>query len=491
LNPFIAPVSTLITAFVPNFLGHPNAGNFAGPTNYLEQQIYPGIMTWLLAPLGVIVARRRWQAWFFVASTMVVMLMMYGAPGVLQLVSMVPLLKAASLPRLAIIAIASLIILAAYGVDALEQGSAGWRVPAVPILTAACLIVVIAATFVSRREWLDAHALIDFATQWIGVAFALLAAGCLVIVARLRLLLRGTPAALAIVMIALADLLLFGRGFHPTLPPEQVFPPMPEIARIKQDHDLYRVLGMGNALLPNSAMVYDLHDVRGTDGLSVARYADLLDVVLTYTPFIHTANAIAHAPLLDLLNVKYVLAPADAPPPDGWSTIFRDDAVGSAVWQNPRVFPRAWLVDRYVILEGNAARRALRDAKVDGHRVAILEQEPPADERPVAASDAASVGAARIVSYADERVIIETDAADRRLLVLTDVIYPGWTVRVDDRPATIHRANFAFRAVSVPAGRHRVEFVYRPASVFWGAVLGGVAGLALVALVVGDYFRLI
>jgi uncharacterized membrane protein YfhO len=74
---------------------------------------------------------------------------------------------------------------------------------------------------------------------------------------------------------------------------------------------------------------------------------------------------------------------------------------------------------------------------------------------------------------------------------LTDVIYPGWTVRVDDRPATIHRANFAFRAVSVPAGRHRVEFVYRPASVFWGAVLGGVAGLALVALVVGDYFRLI
>jgi hypothetical protein len=155
------------------------------------------------------------------------------------------------------------------------------------------------------------------------------------------------------------------------------------------------------------------------------------------------------------------------------------------------VFPRTWLVDSYVILEGNAARRALRDAKVDGHRVAILEAEPPADERPVAASDAVSVGVARIVSYADERVIIETDAADRRLLVLTDVIYPGWTVRVDDRPATMHRANFAFRAVSVPAGTHRVEFVYRPASFFWGAVLGGVAALALVAMLFADYFRLI
>jgi len=87
---------------------------------------------------------------------------------------------------------------------------------------------------------------------------------------------------------------------------------MPEVERIRQDHGVFRVLGLGGALLPNSTMVYGLQDLRGYDGLSVARYADLLDVVLTYTPHLHAANSIAHAPLLNLLNVKYVFAPSDA-----------------------------------------------------------------------------------------------------------------------------------------------------------------------------------
>jgi hypothetical protein len=483
LNPYIAPVSTLITALVPNFLGHPSSGNFAGPTNYLEQQIYPGIMTWLFAPLGVIVGLRRWRTWFFVSATVLVMLMMYGAPGIHQLVSILPLLKAASLPRLAIMAIASLTVLAAYGVDAVLRAP---RSSLVPVGTAVVLLAIIAWALGARGSELEAHALLDFVTRWVWLAGVLILAACLVIVARRASAIRSAPAGLALVALAAIDLLLFGRGFHPTLPPEQVFRPMPEIDRIHQDHDVFRVLGLGGALLPDSAMVYGLEDLRGSDGLAVARYADLLDVVLTYTPYLHIAHSIAHAPLLDLLNVKYVFAPADTAPPAGWSVVYHDDNGVSALWRNDRVYPRAWLVDGYVVLEGNAARRALRDARVDGRRVAILEQDPPAAERPSAVVSSADLGRATIVSYEDERVVIETDAADRRLLVLTDVHYPGWTVRVDDQPATLYRANFAFRAVSVPAGRHRVQFAYRPASFVWGVGLAGVACLVLAGLIVRE-----
>jgi uncharacterized membrane protein YfhO len=59
-------------------------------------------------------------------------------------------------------------------------------------------------------------------------------------------------------------------------------------------------------------------------------------------------------------------------------------------------------------------------------------------------------------------------------------------VRVDDQPSTLYRANFAFRAVSVPAGRHRVQFTYRPASFFWGLGLAGAACVALAALIVRE-----
>jgi uncharacterized membrane protein YfhO len=73
--------------------------------------------------------------------------------------------------------------------------------------------------------------------------------------------------------------------------------------------------------------------------------------------------------------------------------------------------------------------------------------------------------------------------------VLSDVYYPGWIATMDDRPATIYPANFAFRAVLVPGGSHRVVFVFEP--VMWkiGLLISGVTAAGLAALAVGEYFR--
>jgi hypothetical protein len=60
------------------------------------------------------------------------------------------------------------------------------------------------------------------------------------------------------------------------------------------------------------------------------------------------------------------------------------------------------------------------------------------------------------------------------VLVLADSWDPGWSARVDERPARVLRVNHAELAVAVPAGTHRVLLRYRPRA------LG--AGLALCAL---------
>ena len=490
LNPYIAPASTLITALVPNFLGHHGSGNFAGPSNYFEQQIYPGIATWVLAAVALLFAARRRRTWFFAAAAVVAMLVMYGAPGVHQLVSALPLVRAASLPRIAIVAIAALSVLAAFGAEELLREDrtrrSAWLLTAALVLIAAMLAWLTLASLHQRTAFLESRGLVEFTTRWTAVALWLVGAVSLVgITAAHR---RGprTAAGCALVGLAALDLLLFGRGYHPLIAPQQVFPVVPEIRFVQQDPGLFRVLGLREALTPNAAMVYGLQDVRGYDGLGVARYDDLLDVALRDQGFVHHADAI-HSPLINLLNVKYVFGTPEVRPPDGW---FEQVTPGEGgVYLNTRVFPRAFLVDGYVVREGNAARRTLRDGLVDFHRVALLEQEPESGERPAAAPSDQEVGDARVSLYRDHRVVIRTAATGPRLLVLTDVYYPGWRVSIDGRPARLYRANFAFRAVAVPAGNHTVTFAYRPVSVLAGAAVSAAALLILFGAVVRDYRR--
>ena len=123
LNPLAAPASTLITALVPRFLGEHYADTYAGPLNYLEQTMYAGIPVLMLAVVGSAVGaaapRRDWRAIFFAATGVLATLAVYGAPGVLQVISALPLVKGATLTRIPIVAITSAIVVAAFGVDAL------------------------------------------------------------------------------------------------------------------------------------------------------------------------------------------------------------------------------------------------------------------------------------------------------------------------------------------------------------------------------------
>lgn len=483
LNPYFSPAATLITAIIPNFLGHHNSGNFAGPTNYLEQQIYPGIVTWVLAGVGLVHNPRSWRAWFFAAAALLGMLVMYAAPGIHWVISSLPLIKAAALQRLAVVPMASLAVLAAFGLEQVLRGErtrrAAWVSSLTLCLTTATIAVIAIGTLRGRMPFLESQGLVEFTTAWTAIGLWLACAACAMAVARVQQGIRRPAAALALNGFVVVDLLLFGRGFHPMTPSPHVFPVVPEIELVKQDPELFRVMGLGNALLPNAAMVYGLQDVRGTDAIDISRYTALLEVIFKRQQLLLIAEGI-HSPLIDLLNVKYVFGVPNIQAPEGWFTKLTEGE--APVYRNNRVFPRAFLVDGYLVQDGNPARRTLRDGLVDFHRIALVEQELPDHERPVTAASSDGVGTASVVHYDDHRVEIRTVADERRLLVLTDVHYPGWEVAIDGQPASLYRANFAFRAVSVPAGSHTVTFEYRPGSVRVGLAISLGALLMLVGL---------
>ena len=85
---------------------------------------------------------------------------------------------------------------------------------------------------------------------------------------------------------------------------------------------------------------------------------------------------------------------------------------------------------------------------------------------------------ATIVRYASTYVESQTRSSGPRMLVLTDLYYPGWQALVDGSPAPIYRADYAFRGVPV-GGTHVVEFRYCPLSFLAGAMLSGLTLLGL------------
>jgi hypothetical protein len=481
-----SPAAAFVTAFLPDFYGTPLRNRFVlAGTNYNEQQLYPGIVTWLFAALALTHRQHRGRAIFFLIAGAVSVLIMYGTPVARLLAFVLPPLRVAALSRFGLIGITAVIVAGAIGVDALfsrdrSRPPAPWLRQVVVAAAAALVIAAIVGSFL-----LGQHALLTDSRQWTqtrrgtttAAQLLALAVVCVVVGARFR---REAAAALPLALLSV-DLVAFGDGFHALMPRELVFPPVRELAIPQSDRGIFRVAGWRDTLPANTAIVYGLEDVRSYDGLGVRQYSELLDVSFTFTGSTHQLGTAAMPHVLDLLNIKYLLTSPDVELPPGRFTLILEGP--TRVYLNQRVQPRAFLADGHVTLQGNEARRAIRDGgRLDLTRVAVLDRPLDRELEPDGAQG--DVGAAEMRRYENHAVTIATRANGRRLLVLTDVYYPGWIAMVDGERVPIHRANYAFRAVSVPAGEHIVEFRYRPASVRYGAVgsLGGCLAVVLLCV---------
>ena len=469
---FTNPPTSFVTAFVPDFYGTPLRHRFVlEGTNYCEQQVYPGLVTWVLAAIGILHPQLRRRALFFLAAAVVAILAMYGTVISSAAVMLLPPLRVAAMSRFGLIAIAGIGIAAAIGADALFSAAEERmhrlrrQILAAAIIAAIGITVVVLAFLITQAEWLRdvrqwTHTL--RAVRWAAV---LLGAAVALVVFRPRISLPSA-AVLATVLLSI-DLLTFADGFHPMLPRDYVFPSLPELEIPRNDPDLFRVAGWGNALPPNTGYVYGLRDFRVFDAMGLQDYSRLLDAGFHFDGATHLLVHASTPQLIDLLNIKYVLTPPDIDLPVGRFALLHDGK--SRVYRNARVQSRAFLADGFRVLDGNEALRAMRDGTVDLGRVAILAD--PIDSASAPDTTSGSPGTASIVRYTDEDVVIETVAEGKRLLVLTDVHYPGWRATVDGAEVPIHRANYAFRAIAIPAGRHVVTFRYRPASMRYGALL--------------------
>lgn len=136
--------------------------------------------------------------------------------------------------------------------------------------------------------------------------------------------------------------------------------------------------------------------------------------------------------------------------------------------------PRFYLATRPRVVQQPEARWAAAAATDWDPRVDVLVDEPV--EVPTS-PEAPPATVSPILDSADRQVVDVTSGGG--ILVVSDLLYPGWRVTVDGEPRPALQANLALRGVVIPAGKHRVEWTHRPA---WLPAALGCTGVALLLL---------
>ena len=256
----------------------------------------------------------------------------------------------------------------------------------------------------------------------------------------------------------------------------------------------------------NMGMYYGWHDVRGYDSVILRQYVDFMNRIqpqaneLLYNriaPIYAQPGGDVYAaldnPLLDLLNIQYLITEHAVPNP-GWAEIYQDDSV--RVYENLEAFPRALILPAASVVP--AAEQPLTRTDL---RSQLFLEEPPADPNGLLPASPA-LRAAQISRYTANEVFVDVNLSDRGWLLLTDAYFPGWKAYLrpfggdenQEVELPIQRANSAFRAVYLAQdGQWTVRFVYSPMSFKLGLYTSFLAGMTVLMLLLfwiwGRYYR--
>jgi hypothetical protein len=269
-------------------------------------------------------------------------------------------------------------------------------------------------------------------------------------------------------------------------PPDRYFASDAVVRTIESDHSLYRVLPLQYEKAGNYLMLFGNQNVLGEHGNQLKRYNEFVGIGRNGSVNIH--NLLETPNFFNLLNTKYLITANKA---EDLVQRYRfvlprlkllSDGTFK-VYENLDALPRAFCVQQYeVIRDPEEILKRLGKKEFDPGRAVILEEDPGLP-LPLASPDSGRAEVS-IANYAPNEVRMLTDASGPSLLVFCENYYPSWEAHVDGRPSKVYRADYTFRAVSLPAGRHEVIFRFESKQFRLGLIISllGLFTLAVVSV---------
>jgi len=184
-----------------------------------------------------------------------------------------------------------------------------------------------------------------------------------------------------------------------------------------------------------------------------------------------------NSPIVDLLNVKYVVDIKrdikGKPDENGKSNIetrfdkyhkaFEDKT--TVVLENMSVIPRAYLYSDWRVISSEDTLKGMLASDFDIRNLVYLDADPNIKKDPL------MVGDYQYLIYKDNEQVIKVDSSSDAILFISDLNYPGWKASVNGIEEKIITADYCFKGIPVKKGTSYVKLLYKPKSFDTGIVI--------------------
>ncbi len=468
------PWAHLVQIIAPDFFGNPATGNYWGIWNYGEFVSYIGIFPLMMVFVALFLRHDR-KTFFFVGSTILCLLL--ALPTVLAKIPYqmdIPFLSTLQPSRILAIIDFSLAVLAALGFDYFLKHihtfksihKAMFLLMFLLLFTGLWCVVFFGAQ-ISIGERLLEEFLISKRNLLLPTLLFVLFLLLFSLYGYFKNNVFNKGILIILFVFTVFDLLRFGGKFTPFVSTEVLYPNTKLVQFLRENSGNHRFIATDRRIFPpNVATLYQLQDVSGYDPLYMRSYGEMVAAWMRGRSDISPAafNRILTPERVDtffsdVLGIKYVLTFSELPEPR-FKKVFEEGE--TKVYENTTVFPRAFLVtDTVVVANKQESIEKMFELQSNLRKTAVVYEPIDIVRLPLEESEKVE-----ILSYENNEIVIHVSARYQRLLVLTDMWYSDWTVKIDEDVSSIIPVDYALRGVLIPEGTHIVRFQIKPSEIF-------------------------
>ena len=478
-EPPFSDFASAIGTFQPNFYGHAPGEKPWGPATAESITGFAGILgiaSWFALLFRAIATRRfRTREFFLVVFALVAIGIVFNWPVISAVFHFVFRLAANARLRLFLCWIAAALTAAAIDTARRERSIhflAG-------VLTTAAILLGLMLTRTFPSDAAKDTAMIAILPS----VFVLVLSSLFVLQARGRHI-----AAMLVGGALVAELWTATDGWNPVLPSEAMYPTTPLIEKLQRLQEStprnapFRIVGIGAALFPNAQAMYGFADIRTHDPMAFGRYLGVLRLLTnleTNEYFAKWGNA--ETPLLNYLNVRYMVGDPGLDPGDPRRYQLVYDGRDGRIFENRDVKPR-FFAAHDIVLAFRHDRYAQTLAEHDFSKQTVVNILPvDSDQMRNDLLAPKSDPIVQIVEAADTNFRLHIRSARHALIVSSQPWWPGWRVFRNGQRIAPQPVNGAFLGFTIPPGDWDVRIDYFPWS-FYGGLLGAlVTALLLIA----------